>query len=175
MTVATHTARGTAVYDELVRAGITHLVWLPDSETHFLHQVLVDRTEIEILQVCREGEAFALCAGLHLGGRRPALLIENQGMFDSGNVLKWAVNVGIPILMLVGYLHFASRRDTAGGRFIDGARDYTESFLDAFGVEHRLLDTDDMTPVGAMCAAAAANQRPAAVLVASADHYHPGT
>ena len=60
--------RGQAICRELKKAGIRHIVWLPDSETHFMHSVLDRDPDLKVIKVCREGEAVAICAGLHLGG-----------------------------------------------------------------------------------------------------------
>ena len=59
---------GPSVASALVDCGITHVIWIPDSEIGTWEAALVARNELSLLRVCREGEAFALAAGLWLGG-----------------------------------------------------------------------------------------------------------
>ncbi|MDO8672694.1 MAG: thiamine pyrophosphate-binding protein [Dehalococcoidia bacterium] len=162
--------RGRAICQELKRAGIHHLVWLPDSETHFMHEAMLTDPEIDVIQVCREGEAVAVCAGLHLGGKRGALLVENQGIFETGNVLKWAISLDIPMLLLVGYLFYRFQKDSTpkGG--------HTESFLSAFGINYSMIDADDdVKRISSACEEAWNTRRPVALLLTSADEFVPGT
>ncbi len=169
--------RGAEICRELTKAGIRHVVWLPDSETHFLHEAMQKDREIKIVQVCREGEAIAICAGLHLGGKRAALLIENFGLFETGNVLKWAIGLNIPMLLMVGYMMYSTLKDTPQGKVrSNGQPEYTEPFLNAFGVKYHLLTSDaDIHRVGDACNEAWSTRRPVALLLSSADGYVPGT
>ena len=43
------------VVDTLKRCGLTHLVWLPDSEAGFLHAALTTDPDLTLVPVCREG------------------------------------------------------------------------------------------------------------------------
>ncbi|MBI2935534.1 MAG: hypothetical protein HYY31_01780 [Chloroflexi bacterium] len=168
--------RARAICQELLKAGIHHLVWLPDSETHFMHEAMHSTPGLQVTQVCKEGEAVAVCTGLHLGGSKGALLVENQGMFEYGNVLKWAIGLRIPLVMLIGYLQYyeMTRRDE--GMFLRGQKDFTEPFLDAFGISYSLVENDgDVPKVGQACREAYEKRMPVAVLLTSADAYEPGT
>ena len=107
--------RGKAICEELKKAGIRHLVWVPDSETHFMNEAIIHEPEINVVKVCREGETMAICAGLYMGGAMGALLVENQGMFECGNVLKWAIGLNIPMVMLIGYFGFYNLKRTPQG------------------------------------------------------------
>ncbi|MFC1926899.1 hypothetical protein ACFLWV_04030 [Chloroflexota bacterium] len=61
--------RGKALCDELKKANIHHIVWLTNSETHFMNSAILADPDLKVIKVCREGEAVATCVGLHLGGR----------------------------------------------------------------------------------------------------------
>jgi hypothetical protein len=83
---------------------MTHLVGLPDT----ISSALVDAAEINpatrYVQVTREGEAFALAAGLWVGGAEPVVVVQNTGLLESGDSLRGtAVRMGIPVLCLVTY------------------------------------------------------------------------
>src|SRR6516162_4179534 len=62
---------GPTVLNVLTRAGITDVAWIPDSELGTWESALCNSASIRLIRVCREGEAFAVAAGLLLGGRRP--------------------------------------------------------------------------------------------------------
>lgn len=166
--------RGDMICKELTAAGVRHIAWLPDSESVFMHEPLRD-SGLSITQVCREGEAVAICGGLALAGELGALLVENQGLFDSGNILKWARNTELPMVLLVSWVFYSRMRRTERGMEANGQLDYTERFLDAFDVPHAIIDTDEaVVEVGRAAARAREERRPVAVLLASADHFQPG-
>ena len=97
------TQRGHLICGELKRNGVEYIAWVPDSETHFMHGSMLNDPSLRVIQVCAEGEAVAVCAGMHMGGKRGVVLIENQGAFDSGKVLKWAVGFHFSLVLLMGY------------------------------------------------------------------------
>jgi sulfopyruvate decarboxylase TPP-binding subunit len=108
--------------DEAVRAleglGITHVVWLPDSELGTWQRALSESRALKLIRVCREGEAFGIAAGLHLGGARPIVVIQCTGFYEAGDALRNVVHdLGLPIFMIVGYRGYyggiAGRKDTA--------------------------------------------------------------
>src|SRR4029078_6513951 len=76
------------VRETLVELGITHVVWLPDSGLRPGEQALDRAGSLELVRVCREGEAWAIAAGLHLGGLRPLVMIQNTGLFESGDAMR---------------------------------------------------------------------------------------
>jgi sulfopyruvate decarboxylase subunit alpha len=171
-------ARGVAICSELVSEGISMIGWLPASETHFMNSALA-AAELEVVQVCKEGEAIALCGGVFLAGRRGAVLIENQGLYESGNALKWAVGLRLPIPVLVGCPHYLELEAREDGTFVNpanGAVDYTARFLEAFNVPQFVVAADDeVDRVGEACREAERLSRPVAVVLATADGYQAGT
>src|SRR5689334_5813510 len=60
----------------LDRLGITHVVTVPDSTIGQWDDAIAGLPGVELIRVCREGEAWAVAAGLHLGGKRPLVLIQ---------------------------------------------------------------------------------------------------
>ena len=75
-----------AIISELKKNGITHVVWLPDSETNFMYDQLLAEPTLELVPVSREGETMAIAAGLWVGGKKPVALIQNTGIFESGRL-----------------------------------------------------------------------------------------
>jgi sulfopyruvate decarboxylase TPP-binding subunit len=147
--------------------GVTHVVWLPDSETNWLFLLMQAEPSLRLVGVNREGLAFSAAAGIAAGGKTPLILIQNTGLMESGDSLRgWALGLNIPVVLMVGY-----RGWTRNGVYTDTAAVYTERFLDAFGVRYYLVEGDDDAPrISAAFEEAKKNRRPVAVLVA--DEYH---
>ena len=169
------TRRGQLICEELKKNGVKHIAWVPDSETHFIHDPMLSDTSLRVIQVCAEGEAIGICAGMHMGGERGVVLIENQGAFDSGNVLKWAVGLRFPLVLLIGYLGYRNLEDTPKGKMRRGQRDVTEPFLEALGIPYELVDSDeDVTKISDAFSRAERDARPVVLLLTSADDFVPG-
>jgi len=60
---------GPSVVAALRECGITHVVWIPDSEIGSWEPALKASPDMPLIRVCREGEAIAVAAGL-LPGRQ---------------------------------------------------------------------------------------------------------
>ena len=54
---------GSAVVAALKGAGVTHVVWIPDSELGRWDGALSADPDLRLIRVCREGEAVAVAAG----------------------------------------------------------------------------------------------------------------
>ena len=76
------------VLAEMKKNGVTHVVWLPDSETNWLYMLMKNDPELDLIPVSREGQAFSVAAGLSVGGKNPVILIQNTGMMESGDSLR---------------------------------------------------------------------------------------
>lgn len=126
------------ILNELHKNGVTHVVWLPDSETNYLYDQLMRDSELHIVPVSREGETFAIAAGLWIGGKTPVVIIQNTGLFESGDSIRGlALDINIPLVMLVGY-----RGWTRHGHTPDSAARFTEPILHAWGINHYLVETN---------------------------------
>ena len=51
---------GQKVLDEVMKCGITHIVWLPDAETRFMYEAMNNKPALTLVPVCREGEAIPM-------------------------------------------------------------------------------------------------------------------
>ena len=155
------------VLAEMKKNGVTHVVWLPDSETNFLYLLMKAEPSLTLVAVSREGLAFSTAAGLAVGGKKPVILIQNTGMMESGDSLRgWGLGLNIPVVMMVGY-----RGWTRHGVNTDTAATYTERFLGAFGINYYLVESDADAPrISIAFEEAKKTNRPVAVLVG--DEYH---
>jgi sulfopyruvate decarboxylase TPP-binding subunit len=158
--------RADALLAALVDQGVTHVVGRPDNGSRALYERLWAQDRIEVVQVGREGEAFAVAAGIYLGGGRPVVLIQNTGLLEAGDALRGtAYNMAVPLVMLVGYRGYRSLG--ADGGPVDTAAAFTEPTLRAWDVPYAVLADDaDAGGIAGAFAQAAAASRPVAVLVA---------
>ncbi len=154
------------IVEELCRRGITHVVGLPDNGTRALFDALWADERIEVVSVTREGEAFALASGLHIGGRRAVVLIQGTGLLEAGDALRGtAVNMAIPLVSFIGYRGYASLNGAAEKR--DTAAAFLEPTLDAWNIPYAVVCGDeDVARVGAVFDRAERECRPGAVLLA---------
>ncbi|HEX2033818.1 MAG TPA: thiamine pyrophosphate-binding protein [Chloroflexota bacterium] len=130
------------VIGALKRCGITHLVWLPDSEAGFLYQALSADPDIRLVPVCREGEAMAVALGLTVAGCRPGIVIQNTGFLESGDSVRGAMlDTGFPFFLIIGY-----RGWKAGEPMSDSAGVFTEPVLKAWGIPYSLVEDDRDLP-----------------------------
>jgi sulfopyruvate decarboxylase TPP-binding subunit len=155
------------VLAELKKNAVSHVVWLPDSETNWLFVLMKAEPSLTLVGVTREGLAFPTASGIHAGGKTPVILIQNTGLMESGDSLRgWALGMNVPVVMMVGY-----RGYTRHGVNTDTAATYTERFLNAFGINYYLVEGDSDAPrISIAFEEAKKTKRPVAVLVA--DEYH---
>ena len=152
---------------EFKKNGVTHIVTIPDSETNYLYELMLEQDWLDVVPSSREGETFAIALGLIVGGKVPVCVIQNTGMMESGDSIRgMAIDAGFPLVMLIGY-----RGWTRHGVITDSAARYTETFLHAMGINYYLLETDDdASRISVAFEEARAQNRPVAVLVG--DEYH---
>ena len=155
------------VLNEMKKNGVSHVVWLPDSETNWLYMLMQEEPSLDLIAVSREGQAFSTAAGLSVGGKKPIILIQNTGMMESGDSLRgWGMGMNIPVVMMVGY-----RGYTRHGVNQDTAATYTERFLNAFGIQYYLVENDsDAGRISVAFEEAERTKRPVAILVG--DEFH---
>jgi sulfopyruvate decarboxylase subunit alpha len=170
-------AQAQLVLDVLSRHGVTDVVSLPDNSSAALLALLRQSSDIRLLSVTREGEAFAMAAGLWLGGRNPLVLIQNTGLLESGDSLRGTlVRMRIPVVCLVTYRGYAKlarleARPEPGPEILsrpdlDSVAVMTEPTLRAWGVPFDFLHTDqDIAKISTAVAQVQKLSAPVAVLV----------
>jgi sulfopyruvate decarboxylase TPP-binding subunit len=152
---------GPEIVTELKRMGITHVVWLPDSTLGQWEQALSSTNGLRLIRVCREGEAWAIAMGLHLGGARPLVMIQCTGLFESGDSLRNAIfDYGVPLFAVIGY------RSSLNLSATDSARTFTEPNLKSWGLDYRIVDAPVKLPeLAAYYNSCQASRRPGVVLI----------
>jgi sulfopyruvate decarboxylase subunit alpha len=83
--------------------GVTDVIWIPDSALGVWESGLEQSPDLRLLRVCREGEAWPLAAGLVLGGRRPVLVMQTTGLYESGDALRNVLyDLRLPLFAVIG-------------------------------------------------------------------------
>ena len=155
---------GPSVAGALRDCGVTHVVWIPDSELGTWQAALLAEPGLSLVRVCREGEAIAVAAGLLLGGRRPVVLIQCTGLFEAGDALRNFVHdLKLPLFFVVGVRSYHAHRRGQGA---DTCPVFTEPILRAWQLPYTLLEdrhtADDLADLYRQARSA---DRAAAVLI----------
>ncbi|HEX9466442.1 MAG TPA: thiamine pyrophosphate-dependent enzyme [Alphaproteobacteria bacterium] len=123
------------LYDGLRENNVDFVVGLPCSGLVKAQSMCMADPKIRYVGVANEGTGLGLCAGAWLGGKRPAALVENFGMFAAAyQLLRGHYSYGIPTLVLAEY-----RGDAGDQEFFAESGDMTEGFLAALRINHRVI------------------------------------
>ncbi len=154
------------IHQALKEQGITHVVGLPDNLSRVFFRGLEEDPDLEVIKVCREGEAFAIAAGLHIGGKKAVVLIQNTGLLEAGDALRgtsW--NMRIPQVILLCYRGFKSLKGER--ERTDSAALFTEPTLDAWHIPYGIIRDDrDLAKLHDAFAKADTTSKPAAAILA---------
>jgi sulfopyruvate decarboxylase TPP-binding subunit len=153
---------GEKVHQTLVELGVDHVVWLPDSALGAWEAALAGSDRLKLIRVCREGEAWLIAAGLHVGGRKPLVVMQTTGLYESGDALRNVFyDMQVPLFALIGHRSYLLKDST------DSAKRFAEPILSAWGLDYRLIERPQQWPLLAehyrACRAAG---KPGAVLLA---------
>ena len=159
--------RPETLLDEFKKNNVTHVITIPDSETNYLYELMLEQDWLDVVPISREGEASATALGLSIAGKVPVVLIQNTGMMESGDSIRgMALDAGFPMVFVVGYRGWTRR-----GVIRDSAAKYTEPFLNAFGLDYYFVENNsDGDRITTAFEQAKATNRPVVVLIG--DEYH---
>ena len=71
-----------AIADALRERGITHVFTVPDYVTLAVHRLLLEGylPGVRVIDCCTENEAVAAAAAAWIGGAKPVVFMQNQGL-----------------------------------------------------------------------------------------------
>jgi sulfopyruvate decarboxylase TPP-binding subunit len=153
---------GREIAATLAELGVTHVVWLPDSGVGHWEADLEVSPTLKLLRICREGEAWPLAAGLHLGGKSPLVVMQVTGLFESGDALRNVLfDLKLPIFSILGARNWL----VEGSQ--DSAKKFTSPILDAWGIDRVLIEKpEDQFKLAEHYRRCRGESRPGAVLIA---------
>ncbi|QBX99787.1 thiamine pyrophosphate-binding protein [Rhodophyticola sp. CCM32] len=158
---------GEAILARLKKNKVTHAVTVPDWIQIGLHQALSADGDIDVVPFCTEDEAITAGAGLHIGGKRPVVIIQNQGLYAGLNALRAiGLDAGMPLVLFIGQFgreiaHFTPDPAQSARRVVR----ILEPVLDAVEVPHwRVEDRSDLGVIDAAFETAFRDGWPSAVI-----------
>jgi sulfopyruvate decarboxylase TPP-binding subunit len=156
---------GPSVVASLKDCGVTHVAWIPDSELGAWEPAFCASRDIQLIRVCREGEAIAVAAGLLLGGRRPVVVIQCTGLFEAGDALRNVVHdMKLPLFLIIGLRSYYAYQQ---GTTRDTCPVFAEPILRAWQIPYVLLERRHTAQdLAAAYRQAQAEKRAGAVLIA---------
>jgi hypothetical protein len=173
-------AQALRVLEELKKNEVTHVIGLPDNSSVKLFELLKADRDIQLVSVTREGEAFAIAAGLWIGGKVPVVLIQNTGFCESGDGFRGTITrMRVPLVCLITYRGYAKmtrwrseepgaepNAETLSRAQLDSAALITEATLAAWGLPFEFLHADvDIPKISDAFSQAESSEWPCALLV----------
>ncbi len=123
------------LFEGLRENGVDFVVGLPCSGLSAAQSKCMTEPAMRYVGVAHEGTGFGLCAGAWLGGKRPAALIENFGLFASAyHLLRGHISYGIPTLIVSEY-----RGDAGDQEFFAETGELTEPLLAATRINYQVV------------------------------------
>lgn len=125
------------IVSELYTCGVTHFIYIVDYRSRFICDILSNEKKVTMIPVCREGEAFAIAAGLITGGKQPVVFMEHTGFLESGDSIRYLVlDINLPLLILVSDRGW--KRDEP---ITDSGALFIEPILKAWGIKYYFVET----------------------------------
>jgi sulfopyruvate decarboxylase TPP-binding subunit len=125
----------TILFDGLQENNVDFVVGLPCSGLAAAQAMCMQAQSMHYVAVAHEGTGLGLCAGAWLGGKRPAALMENFGLFASTyHLLRGHYSYGIPTLIVLEF-----RGDGGDQEFFAESGEMTEPLLAAARINYRVV------------------------------------
>jgi sulfopyruvate decarboxylase subunit alpha len=129
---------GPSVAAALKDCGVSHVVWVPDSVLGQWDAALSADPTLSLVRVCREGEAVAVAGGLHIGGKRPIVMMQCTGLFEAGDSLRNFIHdLQLPLFFLIGVRSYYAHQE---GKSADTCPVFTEPILQAWRLPYVVFD-----------------------------------
>ena len=145
MSISEFSMPASACVEALKRNLVDHVVTVPDWVQLSLHDRLNKGVEgIRVINACNENQVVTVAAGLTIGGKRPLVMMQNQGLYNCFNTLRAVcLDAHIPMVFLVG--QFGREFNNIGRPTSESARclvRIAEPFLASIGVPFHILDNE---------------------------------
>ena len=94
----------TRIVDDFVRNGVSFITTVPCKQLAGVIEELDNREEIYHIPANKEDEGMGLCAGAWMGGKRPAIIMQNTAIGVTINTLATLTQYyRMPLPMLISY------------------------------------------------------------------------
>jgi len=140
-----HAVPASVCLEALRRCGVDHVVTVPDWVQLALHAKLEAGEEpgMRLINTSNENQAITLAAGLTLGGKRPVVVMQNQGVYNCVNTLRAiCIDAHVPTVILAG--QFGREYANLGQPATESRRSLVrlmEPMLESLGIPFHTLDS----------------------------------
>lgn len=94
----------TLIVDAMLAGGIDFFCSLPCNMLAGIIRIIDGRDDLDHIPITREEEGVGIAAGAHLGGKNPAILMQNSGLGNSINALLSLTTLyRMPLLLLMSH------------------------------------------------------------------------
>jgi sulfopyruvate decarboxylase TPP-binding subunit len=171
MTLQAHSISATSAVAALQRNRVDHVVTVPDWVQLSLHSRLEKGIPgIRLINCSNENQTVTVAAGLTLGGKRPLLMMQNQGLYNCVNTLRAVcMDAHIPMVFMVG--QFGREYENFGKPSTESRRTMVrimEPVLNALSLPFYCLDSDQDLARMDQAYEQAQTQKTAVILLVSA-------
>jgi sulfopyruvate decarboxylase subunit alpha len=92
------------LYEAIKKSRINLILSLPCILLKGLLKLIDEKNEIQHIPVTREEEGVGIAAGAYLGGRTPAILMQNSGLGNAVNAIKSLLQLyKIPVVFIMSH------------------------------------------------------------------------
>jgi len=128
------------LYEELKRSGINLILSLPCIMLKNLLLIIEERDDIPHISITREEEGVGIAAGAYLGGKTPAILMQNSGLGNSINAIKSLLQLfKIPVIFIMS--HRGAEGEKIAAQIPMGQ--LTPDLLDLLKIEKFIIDSKE--------------------------------
>ena len=93
-----------ALYESIKTSGIDLILSLPCILLKGILEEIEKKQEIQNISLTREEEGVGIAAGAYLGGKTPAILMQNSGLGNSINAIKSLLQLyNIPVIFIMSH------------------------------------------------------------------------
>jgi len=133
------------LHAEIKAQGVDAVTTVPDLIQFALHDRLKGDPEIRYIECAAENQALTVATGLYIGGKKPMVMMQNQGLFNCINTLRSVgIDARIPMVLSVGA--FGREFSNLGKPTTESGRvclNKVEPVMAALGVPYFHLETAD--------------------------------
>ncbi|MDK9714408.1 MAG: thiamine pyrophosphate-binding protein [Sulfuritalea sp.] len=158
-----------AMIDAFKRCGIEYVTTVPDMVQIALHQILDGgESGLRVVHCTTEDQAIEVAGGLYAGGKKVAVIVQNQGFYAGINSLRaLGLDSKVPLFFVIG--QFGREFSNLGSDPRDSKRRVVfllEPLLETLGVPSwRLEGPDDLPNIEAAWQASRDRSGPTALIV----------
>ena len=126
------------LYEIIKKSGINLILSLPCILLKDLLIIIDEINEIQHIPITREEEGVGIAAGAYLGGKTPAILMQNSGLGNSINAIKSLLQLyKIPIIFIMS--HRGTEREKIIAQIPMGQ--LTPNLLDLLNIKKFIIDS----------------------------------